>query len=799
MLNPILSDLRHATRALLRARGFTSVAIGTLAAALALSVSVMTIVNAYLVRGLPYPASDRLFNVRYAAPGVNMPRGMEALDWTTLDDIVEHPIAWDLDNFSLRGEPHPELAAGAWVTPGYIEGFGVRPAIGRGFEPADFQAGRPSVALISHRIWQARFAADPNVVGRQFQAHVDDRPGEVETFTVVGVLPQRLWHMNAFTEVLAPLRAPTFPYMVRLRDGVSPEIAAERIMALVREGNQGLPAGWRAELLSTHAEYVRQVRPLLLSLAAATLLVMLIACANVAVLLMVRASRRRREIAVRKALGATTARITRAVAAEALVLGAAATAAGIAVAQLVVTALAPALERQLGRGAPGGAEAIGIDGPIVLGGVAAGFLVSCACSLAPFWASSRTPVALALAAGQKGAGDGPGQRRARSALIALEVASSLALLVGAALMVQSGLRILRVDMGLDVRDVQVGRISLRPRAYPDPSGRNAFYDQVHGRVSSIPGVRAVAYANWWPLQAAPPRGVAREDAPADATTRAGVFGVSADYFTTLGIALRDGRAFTPADRPGTPGVAIVSETLARALWKERRAVGERIRIAPPDGATAPPASYVVVGVASDVRHVHTDDELADVYLALSQAPSPAVFTYLKTNGPHPTIDRDVRSAIAAVDRTLAFGTPRPLADILDQQRAGPRFLAALLVVFAIFAAALAIVGIYGVIAYAVRQREREIAVRMAIGADRPAIVRMFLRQGGVVLAGGLALGVAGAVVLGRVLQAQLFGVRAADPVVLAVTTAAFAVCGLLAVAWPARMAASTDPAAALKE
>lgn len=799
MQNGFVSDVRHATRALLRARGFTAVAVGTLAVSLALCVSVATVVNAYLLRGLPYPESDRLFSIRYAAPGTPGPANMEALDWASLNDIIEHPISWDLDNFSLRGAPHPELATGTWVTPGYMEGFGIRPAMGRVFEPADFQEGRPSVALISHRIWQTRFGGDPLVIGRQFQAHVNDRPGEVENFTVVGVLPDGMWHMNVFTEVLAPLRAPSFPYMVRLREGVHPETAALRIAALVRTGSSTLPSEWRVELLSTHREYVGQIRPLLLSLAAATALVLLIACANVAVLLMLRASQRRHEIAVRKALGATTARLNSGVAAEALVLGGVATAAGIALAQLVILSLAPALERQLGRGAPGGAAAIELDGLILLGAAAAGLLVTCACSLAPFWASSRTPVALALTGGQKGNGERPGQRRARSALIAIEVASSLALLVGAGLMVQSGLRILNVDMGLDVRGIQVGRISLRPRTYTDPPSRNAFYEQLQNRILNVPGIQGLAFSNWWPLQAAPPRGVARDDASAEATTRAGMMGVSSDFFGTLGIAIRDGRAFTAADRPGTLDVAIVSETLARTLWPTGRAVGERIRVAPPAGATTPPVSLTVVGVAADVRHSHTDQELSDVYYAHAQAPSAAVFTYLKAAGPLPRIERDVRAAIAAADSELALGTPRPLADILDQQRAAPRFLASLLVVFALFAAVLAFVGIYGVIAYAVRQRHREIAVRMAIGADRAAIVRLFLKQGVGIVGGGLALGVFFAVALGRLLEAQLFGVRPAEPGVLALATAAFALCALAAVALPARLAAATDPAAALKE
>jgi putative ABC transport system permease protein len=795
-----LSDLRHAVRTLFgRARGFTSVAVTTLGAGLALTVTVAAVVNAYLVRGLPFPASERLFTVQYAAPGSPPPQRLDTLDWASLDDIVEHPIAWDLDNFVLRGAPHPEAAQGTWVTRGYMEGFGIRPALGRGFEAADFETGRPAVALISHRLWQARFGGDPSVLGRQFDAHVDDRTGESEAFTVIGVLPDRFWHLNAFTEVMSPLRAPWYPYMLRLREGVTPAVAAERITALVRAGAVPVPDEWRAELQSTHAAYVAQVRPLLLSLAAATALVLLIACANVAVLLMVRATRGRREIAVRKALGATTARITRGLVAEAVVIGASATALALVLAQTILSALGPVMDRQLGRAVPGGPGALELDAVMLLVGLAGGVLITCVCSVVPLWALSRTPVSMALTAGQKGAGEGPAQRRARAALIAIEVAACLTLLVGAALMVQSGLRMLDVPIGLDADDVLVGRITLRQGSYPDPSTQHAFYERLEARVAAQPGVAGLAFSSWWPLQAAPPRDVRRDEAGAQAT-RAGLVRVSPGYFDTLAITLRDGRAFAATDRSPASPLAIVSETLAQRLWPGRRAVGERLVVAPPAGAAnAAPVAYTIVGVAADVRHAHTDDDLADVYLALTQWPSLSTFTYVRAQAPPPQVERDLRAAIAAVDADVALGTPRRLDAILDQQRAAPRFLASLLVVFATLAAALAILGIYGVIAYAVRQREREIAVRMAIGADRAAITRLFLRQGGSVLAVGLALGVAGAIGLGRLLESQLFGVRPADPLVIAGMTLAFAVCGLLAVTWPARMAAATDPALALKE
>ena len=796
MHDGLIADLRHAWRSLVRTRGFVTVAAGTLSAGIALCVSVMALFNVYLLRGLPYPESERLHWIRYGQPGAPFVRGLEKLDWRALDDIIEHPIAWDLDLFNLRGAPYAEAAQGTWVTTGYMAGFAVRPALGRAFTADDFAAGAPAVALISHRLWQTRFGGSADVLGRTFEAYVNDRPGEPQRFTVVGVLPERMWHLNVFTEVLAPLRAPSYPYMARLRPGVSARMLAGRVESLVRSGGLTVPEGWRVEVESAHADYVRQIRPLLMALATATGLVMLIACANVAVLFTVRATQRQREIAVRKALGASGGRIARALASEAIVLAAIATAMGLAAAQAILSAAAPVLERSLGRGAPGGPGELRIDAMALGAGLAAGVLVIVVCCAAQLWTSRRAPLTQALAGGQKGASAGPQQRRAHATLIALEVAACLTLLAGAALMIQSGLRILAVDMGLETRDVLVGRLSLSQAKYPDAARRNAFFDRVVSGIHEAAGPRGVAFASAWPLQAAPARDVSADAANA-VPVRAGLFGVSVAYFETLSIAIDDGRAFTTQDNPGTEPVAVISRTLAARVWPGRRAVGERLRVAPqnPQGTAT---SFLVIGVAADVRHTHTDQDLADVYVAFRQFPAPAPFMYVRTTGADARIVRDLRDLLTRLDPDMALGTPRPLSDILDQQRAGSRFLATLLSVFALLAAALALVGIYGVIAYTVRQRQQEIAIRLAIGADRNAITRLFLRQGAIVLTAGLAVGVGGALMIGRILQTQLFHVRAFDPVALAAVTVPFALCGLLAIGAPARAAASADPATALK-
>jgi putative ABC transport system permease protein len=796
MFNALVADVRQAVRALRRDAAFTAVALSTLGAGLAMCVIVAVLVNAYLWRSLPYPDSARLYDVQYATPAGTFPTGLDKVDWSPLTDVVEVTIGWDLDNFSLRGGAMPEAVQGTWVTPGYMEGFGVRPAIGRAFDADDYQAGQPMVAIISHRLWQSRFNSDPAIVGRTFESYVNDRPNEVEMFRIVGVLPANHWHLHAFTEILAPLRVPGTPYIVRLREGVPPALAAERITAVVGAAAANVPEGWSARLRSTHDSYIEQIKPLLLSVASATALVLLIACANVSVLLTVRATRRQRDNAVRQALGASAAQVTRATVAEPLLLGAGAVVLGLALAWGTLAIVAPMAGRYLGRGAPGGLHALEINPLAVAISFAVGTIVVVICSLVPTWIARRTPAGLAVSSAQKGATDGPSPQRARAVLIVVEVAACLTLLAGAGLTIQSAVRMLQVDMGLHTDNVIVGRYSLRPRAFADAAARAAFHERVLGRAAGLAGIERVGFTTAWPLQQAMMRDVA---AAGGGRTRSGVVGMSPDYFQVVRIPMHAGRGFGAADRLGAPAVTIVSRTLAARLWPQGDAIGQTLTVLPPPGATTPPSVLTVVGIAGDVRHTHSDDDLADLYVPLSQTPLASVFVYLRTNGDAPAAEREFQRLLTAIDGEVAFAAARPLGDILDQQRAGAKLLASLLVVFAIVAAALALLGIYGVIAYAVKQREREIAVRIAIGADRATITRLFVREGALLLVSGLGLGIAGAVALGRLLRSQLFNVAAADPFVIGMVTCAFAICGLAAVAFPARAAASLDPAAILKE
>ena len=790
----LISDIRAAIKALVAARGFTAIAILTLSMGLALAVLILAVVNAYLIRALPYPAADRLYRVDYGPPSQLPPRGLEQRDWSSLDDVIEFGIAWDLEVFYLLGHEYPESAPGGWVTPGYINGLGVRAVLGRALDAADFAPGAPSVVLISHRLWQTRFGGDASVLGRTFQAYVSDRPDEAEVFTIVGVLPADLWHLNPYTEVLAPLKARTYPYLVRLRPGVAPASVTERIDRLVRSGLGSLPPTFEVALTGVQESYVASVRPTLWSVAAAAALVLLIASANVAVLTIVRGRRRERELAVRLALGASHRRIARLLALEGVVVGIASLTLGLFTASSVLTFLAPTIERSIDRRIPGGLDGMRVDASVLAGAVICGAVVTLVLTLLPLITLRRSGISASVASSGRGATADPRAGRTRGLLIAIEVAASLTLLAGASLMAETAVRMVRVDFGFGADDVVTASLALRQRSFPEIADRVAFFGRLQSELQAIGGSSSLALGDWWPLQGSRPRRVETVHEGARAGT-ANPFVVSPDYFATLGIPLRDGRVFTAQDRLGTQPVAIVSESLADRLWPGR-AVGESLTIHP-DGE-GQPQTVLVVGVVGDVRQSHSDTDLYDAYLPLAQRASRFAFLYLRAPR-SPTWEAELRSAVARVNAEVALGTPRALLLGLEQERARPQFLAYLLTTFAAFASTLALVGMYGVVAYAVRQRRREIAVRMAVGADTRAVTMMLLRGGSLVLAGGLTLGVAGALALGRVLQSQLYGVQPAEPRVLLMAVLVFGAVALAAMLWPASRAAATDPSLVLKE
>ena len=788
-------ELRFAIRGLIRARGFTALAVLTLAVGMTLCTTAAVAIKAYLLTGLPYPAAGRLYWIRYAPPNQELPRTMEKLDWSSLSDVIEHPVAWDLDMFYLLGGEYAESAPGAWVTDGFVRGLGIQPAIGRGFDARSFVPGGPNVAIISHRLWTTRFGGDPSILGSSFAAYVSDRPHEAETFTIIGVMPPSFWHVNPYTDILAPLRAPTYPYMARLRPGVTPAEAAARITALVRAGGGALPADWSVRVESAHDVHVAQVRRPLTTVGIAATLVLLVGCGNVAGLLLVRWARRQREIAVRAALGAGRGAISRMLIAEGALIAAAATVVSVVATLAILSWLAPIAQQQLGRSAPGGVDAFAIDVRVVAFVAAAGALTAILCSLVPMAALLR-PGLLALYAGGRGATDGPRSRRTRNALIAVQIAASLTLLCGASVMFRSVQAMLRVDLGFDDDRVITSSLTLRQNRYPDAAAWSGAFTRILDALQRTPAVESVGLTNVWPVQQ--PSSVTVTSG-AGGTARAGVHGITAGYFDVLRIRVTAGRPFAPGDRAGAEDVAIVSETLARRLAPGANVVGTFIDVPQPaDRGAAVAVRRRIVGIASDVRQEPGDNDLMDVYVPMVQAPTRFAVLMVRTSGSPFDAIPVIRQAVREVDSELALDRIRPLQTITSALVSRPRFMTSLLTALAIAAAILAVVGLYGVIAYAVRQREREIAVRLAVGAAPRQIVALFMSHAVRLVAAGLALGLVLTLVASRLIESELFGVSARDPIALAMAATAFSTAALLAVWHPARRAATTDPAVALR-
>jgi predicted permease len=793
-----VNDLRLAVRSLRKAPGLTVGVILTLALGMTLCLTASMVIKAYLLEGLPYPHAERLFSIRYAEPGGDAPESLERLDWRSLDDVIEHRVAWDLDVFYLLGGENAEAIRGAWVTDGFMQGLGIVPVIGQSFAAEDFQSGGPNLALISHRVWVTRFAGDPGVVGKTFSAYVSDRPQEAEAFRIVGVLPQSFWHLNPYTDILTPLRAPTYPYLARLQPGVTADYAATRIAALVRGGG-GVAQDWRPQVLSTHGEYVARTRPVLESVMVSGALVFLVACANVAGLLIVRGIRRRKEVAVRTALGARSSAIARMLLAEGIVMAAAAITLAVVASTWIVGWLAPALQQQLGRTAPGGAAAFALDMKALAIAAAVAAFTAVICSLAPLAPLAYRPILPLLQTGARGATDSRGSLRLRTALIVLEIAASVTLAVCSMLMIRTVVAMGRTDLGFRADHVLLSSLTLRQNRYPDAESRREVMERALTRLAAIPGVDTVALSMAWPVQQGGTYPVEGTGASGRMQARASIDRVTAAYFSTLAIKLVSGRVFDRSDTAGSEQVAVVSETLARRLWPSGDAVGSRIRMPSEDDAGRETAvERLVIGVVRDVRQGPSDDDFADIYESFAQSPSRFAFALLRTAGDPAASANPLRAAFREIDPEIVVQNPRALSTIVSELTSRPRFMASVFAVFAIAAAVLTLVGVYGVIAYAVRQREREVAVRMALGAQPSGVTALFLRQGAPLLLAGILLGALGARAAGRLLQNQLFGVSGGDLGALAGAAALFAAAGLAAIWWPARRAAVTDPAIVLR-
>ena len=794
-LDAPVRDVRFAARGLRRTPVFTVVATLSLALGLALTTSTVSVVNAYLVRSLPYPESDRLYHVRYAPPGPWEPSGITALDWTSVADVVESPISASGESFYLGDGGDTLSLRGMRVTRGFVDGLGVRVVAGRRLLEQDFAAESEPVALIGHALWRDRFGSDPGAIGRLIRSETESRPGKPETFRIVGVIAPGFYYGRDRTSVdlLVPHASPIRTYMVRLRAGIPPAAAERRLTeAARRAATSPIPNDWSGvHLESARDRWLGKVRPVLFGITVAVGLVLVIVCANVAVLMLLRSTQRQKEVAVRLALGSGWRHIARMLLAETTIVCVVALVAGIATTAWLLGGLSPLIETQLGRPAPS-VSGITIDTNVlaIVGSIS--LLVAVALSFAPLTSWGRG-VTNALRQDARVATEGRSMRRVRSGLIAFEIAGSLALLVGCGLMVRSVVKMVSTDLGFEADGLSASRIMLRARNYPNPAAYRSFHERFADRVSTATG-STVVFSSWPPFVPPPEHLIASDDGTAGVS--AGAISVSAGYFSTFGIRITQGREFTAEEASADAPVAVISETLATRLWPSGDVLGRSVRdIERTQGGSTAGPWRTVVGVAGDVRQTYDDVDRSDFYTPRTPDGRYGSF-YVRTSLPAPLLFDRFQSAAAEIDRDAVINPPR-LVVRDNETLAGTRFLTWILAGFAAIAAFLAMIGIYGVTAYAVQQRQKEIAIRVALGASRRALIGTFMREGALLLGLGTAVGLIGGAATSRVLRHQVFGVQPFDASTYAIACALLLAAGFVAVFVAARGAAVAKPVTAL--
>ncbi len=793
----MFQDLRFGLRMLLKNPGFTLVATLTLALGIGANTAIFSVVNALILRPLPYRDSERLVWVEEVSKKTNNSQpawGAHFLDWQEHSQTLESIAAQDGGTRTLTGAGEPERVEVGQISASFLRLFGIQPLPGgRNFSAAEDKPGGDRVAILSHALWRRRYNGNQDIVGRSVTLNDAN-------FTVIGVAPENFRYFQNF-DVWLPLALDPVAQLAgdaryygttvaRLKPGVSIEQAQAEMDALSQRYEMTRPEGKsriesRTRLVPLQDYLLGEKRRPLLVLLGAVGLVLLIACANVANLMLARAGAREKELAIRGALGAGRLRLARQLLTECLLLATAGSAAGLLLASWI-TGLIGSLNSTNALGEMGRVAAITIDLRVLgftflitlVTGLLFGFL--------PALRFSRTDLNVSLKEG--GRGGGLRGRGLRNALMVSEVALAIVLLIGAGLLIRSFAKLLDVDPGYRAENLLTAQIALPPR-YSDNSRRAQFYERVLQRIAALPGVTAVGATSHLPLTrynlGAQLRVEGRQPREGENPPSAPVARVNPDYFRTMDISLRAGRLINDGDTQDSPGVALLSETLARRLFPNEDALGKRLSVAGL-GAT-------VVGVVSDIRYAGLDGEIEQaVYLSYRQLPRSGMALVLRGAVEPSSLAPALRNAVREIDPALPLYDVMTMNERLSNSVAARRFNLLLLGGFAALALLLAGVGVYGVISYVVTQRTHEIGVRMALGAQKADIARLFVKQGMALVLRGVALGSVGAFALTRVMKSLLFDVSPTDPLTFAVITLLLLGVALLACWIPARRATRVD-------
>ena len=811
-------DLRYGARMLRRNPGFAAVAILTLAIGIGANVVIFSIVNGVLLKPLPFPDSGRVVTIWETDANRNITRGTasapEYLDWRDMNHVFQDLSASRAVYFTLTGNGEPEQVWGFEVTGNFFRMLRVSPILGRDFTSEDEQPGHDQVIILGYGLWQRHYGGDPSIIGKSIV--VDEKP-----FTVIGVLPRtfslygtvpefEMWKPFAFNRTQLDRENHELIIFGRLRDGVTiPQANAEMVTIQERLKKQypGIDQKNGIRVVGFHEELVSTLRPGLLLLLAAVAFVLLIACANVANLMLARAAVREREIAIRTSMGAGRRRILRQLLTESALLSLVGAAFGIFAAYgglHILRAVVPSG----GRGQVPHPEWITIDGTVLGFTILIALFAGILFGLAPAIQISRSRLYESLKEGSRGSTGGRRSQLARSVLVVSEVAFSLMLLVGAGLLVRSFVLMMSEPLGFDPENLLTMQIFLPEAHYPQPANLLNFYQAAVDRAAALPGVKSASVVNFLPLTGW--TGFCDFDITGRATPPSGEH-FTAQYRTsdwrylrTMGIPVEEGRDFASSDGPDSQGVALINEALAHRYWPNEDPIGQQIHLIFPAqlrpwDAIPHQGPVTIVGVVGDTRDwAWSEPKIAQLYLPETQNPSRIMRLVVRSGGDPAQLTSAVRHAVETVDPNQPVTDVKTMDEYLEAALARRRLNMTLLAFFAVVAALLAAIGIYGVMGYAVTQRSHEIGIRMALGAEPGDVLRMIVGDGMKLTGVGLSLGLLGSLLVMKYLESQLYGIKARDPLTFVGVAAGLALVALAACYFPARRATKVDPLVALR-
>ena len=804
-MDSLLNDVRYAIRNLIKRPGFTLIAVFTLALGIGANSAIFSAVNALLLKPLQFPDLDRVVTVwdKFPTRGVehNEVAFANYLDWRAQNQSFEHLALSRWWSANLSAADSPERLQGALVTSNYFDALGTKPIMGRTLLEEENQPGKDGVAVITYDLWQRRFGADPNIVNKTIIINNITR-------TVVGVMPPRFNYPKG-AEIYAPIpitpelsksRGSHSYYVVgRLKTGISKEAAQADLDTIAVRLEKQYPetnTGWGPNVIPIVKDTVRMYDTALWVMMGAVGFVLLIACANVANLMLARASGRQKEIALRAALGASRWRIVRQMLTESVIVAFIGGLVGILIAFWGVDLLRAGNPGEASKFAPGW-DQLGINPAVLLFTIGVSVLSGLLFGLAPALQVSRPNLNNALKeGGRQGAGS---SNRLRSSFVVAEIALSLILLVGAGLLVRSFLALMKTNPGFNPENVMTMQLVLPVAKYKEESQRAAFFTDLVQRTQSVPGVESAAVVNFVPLGGANAsddflvEGVPEPPAGQEFGGRYRV--CSPDYFQTMGISVLKGRAFTAADKAGSPPVVIVNETLAKKHWPNGDALGKRIRFY---GPIEKAPWMEVVGIVQDVRHDLNVPITPDFFLPSAQDVWTGMTLVARTRVDPASIAGALRQQVWAIDKDQPVFEVRTMEEVRSISVALYSFSSVTLGIFAGVALLLASIGIYGVMAFAVTQRTQEIGIRMALGARGADVLKLVIRHGMAMALIGVVIGLAGAWGLTRFLKGLLVGTSSTDLMTFSLVTGCLLIAALLACFIPARRATKVDPLVALR-